>query len=261
MSKALNGNVYLVTGASSGFGLAIARALLDAGARLGLLARSSDKLVAALASLSDDQRERAMALTADVADSPSVDAAVKSLIEHFGRLDGVVNNAGVARPGTTETYTDQEIQQQLQINIAGTLHVSRAAIPHLKQSDNPRILNISSASAEHHDEMHHLSLYAASKAAVERLSRDLRREMQEYDIGVTVLRPGAATTNFADGWDFDRIKAGMDAWHKRCGPCMDTGMDDRHVAESVLFCLSMDRGVSVDLLEIRPNRLMEKFQL
>lgn len=261
MTESLNGKVYLVTGASSGFGLAIAKGLLDAGARLGLLARSEDKLESVLSSLSAEQRELAMALPADVTNSVAVDAAVQSLLAHFGQLDGVINNAGVARPGTTETYTDEEIQQQLQINIAGTLHVTRAAIPHLKQSDNPRILNISSASAEHHDEMHHLSLYAASKAAVERLSRDLRREMQEYDIGVTVLRPGAASTNFADGWDFARIKAGMDAWHKRCGPCMDTGMEDHHVAKSVLFCLAMDRGVSVDLLEIRPNRLMEKFEL
>ena len=261
MIEVLNDKVYLVTGASSGFGLAIAKGLLDAGAKVGLLARSSDKLDAALQSLGAEHESRAIALVADVADSAAVNASVDSLVAQFGQLDGVINNAGVARPGTTETYTDEEIQQQLQINIAGTLHVSRACMTHLKQSDNPRILNISSASAEHHDEMHHLSLYAASKAAVERLSRDLRREMQEYDIGVTVLRPGAATTNFADGWDFDRIKAGMDAWHKRCGPCMDTGMEDHHVARSVLFCLSMDRGVSVDLLEIRPNRLMEKFQL
>ncbi len=257
MSMTIEDSVYLVTGASSGFGLAISRALVTAGARVGLMARSADKLEAALAQL---DAERVLALPADVADSAAVSAAVESLQGHFGRLDGVVNNAGVARPGTTESYSDAEIQQQLQVNIAGVLHVCRAAIPLLKDSPNPRIVNISSASAIHHDEMLHLSLYAASKAAVERLSRDLRREMQAYDIGVTVLRPGAAMTDFAAGWDVSKLKRGMDAWQQRCGAYMDTGMEAGHVAESVLFCLGMDRGVSVDLLELRPNHLTEKFQ-
>ena len=258
MSQPINDKVYVVTGASRGFGLAIARELVARGARVGLLARDEKALAEAVAELGG---ERALAAVADVTDSSATHSAIDAVAAHFGRLDGLINNAGIARPGFVEQYTDAEVQAQLQINIAGVIYACRAAIPHLEQSDNPRIVNISSASAYHQDEMLGLSLYAASKAAVERLSRDLRREMQEKGIGVTILRPGAAATDFAAGWDFDKLKAGLDLWHKRCGPYMDHGMSVEHVAEAVAFCLGMDPGVSVDELEIRPNRLMDKIKL
>ena len=114
--------------------------------------------------------------------------------------------------------------------------------------------------AEHIDEMQGLSLYAATKAGLERLSRDTRRECQEWDIGVTILRPGAAMTEFAAGWDMARLKEAVDAWNKRLGGWMDTGMEPGHVADALVYCLGVPAGVSIDLLEIRPNRLSEKFQ-
>ena len=258
MSQLIENHVYVVTGASRGFGLAIAKELVTRGAKVGLLARDEAKLAEAVAELGND---KARAFLADVTDSDAVTKAIAAVSEHFGRLDGLINNAGVARPGLVEQYSDEDIRAQLDINIAGVIYACRAAIPLLQGSPNPRIVNISSASAYHHDEMLGLSLYAASKAAVERLTRDLRREMQEKEIGVTLLRPGAAATEFAAGWDFDKLKSGIELWHKRCGPHMDFGMDVSHVAEAVAFCLGMDPGVSVDELEIRPNRLMDKIRL
>lgn len=258
MSESISGRVYVVTGASRGFGLGIARDLVARGAKVGLLARDESKLVEVVAELG---AENVKAVSADITDSAAVEQAIAAVAVHFGQLDGLVNNAGVAKPGMVEQYSDAEIRAQLDINIAGVIYACRAAIGLLAKSSNPRIINISSASAYHQDEMLGLSLYAASKAAVERLTRDLRREMQERDIGVTILRPGAAATEFAAGWDFDRLKQGLDLWHKRCGPYMDFGMDVSHVAEAVAFCLGMDPGVSVDELEIRPNRLIDKLKL
>lgn len=258
MSQSIAGRVYVVTGASRGFGLAIAQELVSRGARVGLLARDEERLAAAVAKLGAD---KALAVVADITDSAAVQAAMDAVAAHFGGIDGLVNNAGIAKPGFVEQYTDAEVQAQLQINIAGLIYACRVAIPYLEQSQNPRIINISSASAYHHDEMLGLSLYAASKAAVERLSRDLRREMQEKGVGVTILRPGAAATEFAAGWEHDRFVETLNAWHKRCGPYMDFGMSVEHVAEAVAFCLAMDPGVSVDELEIRPNRLMEKVKV
>lgn len=258
MSESIADRVYVVTGASRGFGLAIARDLVGRGAKVGLLARDEGKLAEAAAALGE---ANVLAVSADITDSAAVAQAIGAVAAHFGQLDGLINNAGIAKPGLVEQYTDEEVRSQLDINVAGVIYACRAAIPLLEQSTNPRIVNISSASAYHQDEMLGLSLYAASKAAVERLTRDLRREMQEKDIGVTILRPGAAATEFAAGWDFERLKLGLDLWHKRCGPQMDFGMDVSHVAEAVAFCLGMDPGVSVDELEIRPNRLMEKIKL
>ncbi len=258
MSEALTDRVYVVTGASRGFGFAISQELVARGARIGLLARNESHLSKAVDKLGAD---KVLAVAADITDSVAVAQAVGKVAGHFGKLDGLINNAGIAKPGFIEQYTDDEVRSQLDINVAGVIYACRAAIPLLEQSSNPRIVNISSASAYHHDEMLGLSLYAASKAAVERLTRDLRREMQEKAIGVTILRPGAAATEFAAGWDFDRLKDGLDLWHKRCGPYMDFGMEASHVAEAVAFCLGMDPGVSVDELEIRPNRLMDKLKL
>lgn len=258
MSVSITDQVYVVTGASSGFGLAMAKAIVDAGGKVGLLARRAEKLQEAVAELGAD---KAFAVSADVADSAAVNKAMVEVHGHYGRLDGLVNNAGVAAPAFADTYTDEEIQAHLQVNIAGLMYCTRAAIPLMADSPNPRIVNISSASAEHHDEMQGLSLYAASKAAVERLTRDTRREMQEKNIGVTILRPGAAMTDFAAGWDFDKLKAALDVWNSRQGQYMDLGMEPEHVAEAAVFCLGMDPGVSVDVLEIRPNRLSEKMSL
>lgn len=258
MSQSIANKVYVVTGASRGFGLAIATDLVARGAKVGLLARDEDQLSAAVAQLG---AEKALAVVADITDSSAVASAMAAVAAKFGGIDGLVNNAGIAKPGFVEQYTDAEVQAQLQINIAGVIYACRAAIPFLETSDNPRIINISSASAYHQDEMMGLSLYAASKAAVERLSRDLRREMQEKGVGVTILRPGAAATEFAAGWEHDRFVEALNAWHKRCGPYMDFGMGVEHVAEAVAFCLGMDPGVSVDELEIRPNRLIEKVKI
>ena len=253
MAVALKERVVVITGGSSGFGLEMTRQLVDAGARVGLIARRSE----VLQELCSELGEQVFAAPADICDSAQAEAAVRSIAEHFGGLDVLVNNAGMARPGFAQTWRDAEIQGQLQLNIAATLFCSRAALPFLKRSSNARVVNVSSASAEHHDEMAGLSIYAASKAALERLSRDLRRELAPSGIGVSILRPGAAMTDFAKDWEFERLQSAVRHWHRQ-GGWMDTGMTAQQVAEALLFCLSMPPGVSVDLLEIRPCTPVEK---
>ncbi len=245
----LQGRVYIVTGASRGFGAAIARALVGAGARVGITGREQGSIETAAAELGADN---ALGVVADVSDTAAVAQAFAHIKAHFGRLDGLVNNAGLARPGSVHTLQEQEVRLQVETNFLGTVFCSQAAVPLLRGGDNPRIVNISSASAEHHDEMSHLSIYAATKRAVERFSRDMRRELQADGIGVTILRPGNAPTAFAAGWDGGRFNDALDAWY-RGGAEMDVGMDVTHVGASVAWCLASPPGISVDLLEVRPN--------
>ncbi|MEP1596072.1 MAG: SDR family oxidoreductase, partial [Halieaceae bacterium] len=174
--------------------------------------------------------------------------------------DALVNNAGLARPNPIEKQQEDDVLLQVNTNFIGTVFACQAAIPLLQAATDARILNISSASAWHYDEMSHLSIYAASKAAVERFTRDLREELQPGNIGVTCLRPGGAWTTFSDDWDPEALKAGLDAWHDS-GPYMDTGMEVEQVAEAVVYCLQQPRGVAVDLLELRPNQLTEKLKI
>lgn len=248
--------VYIVTGGSKGFGLAIAKSLVAEGARVGLLGRNQAGLDRAVTELGPDN---AYGVASDVAHREDISAAFADIKRHFGRLDGLVNNAGIGRPNAVENLVEAEVLQQVQTNFLGTVFCCQAAIPLLRGGDNARIINISSASAHHYDEMSHLSIYAATKAAVERFSRDLRTELQADAIGVTCLRPGGAWTSFADGWDAQAIAAGMAAW-SHAGTYMDTGMDVHQVGDAVVYALSQPPGVAVDLLEIRPNMPTPKAQ-
>ena len=108
--------------------------------------------------------------------------------------------------------------------------------------------------------MSHLSIYASSKAAVERFSRDLAYELQHDGIGVTCIRPGAAETSFAEGWEFEKLATGVEEW-QRTGPHMNVGMAVDDVAAAVVHCLNYPRHVAVDLLEVRPKQLSDKLTL
>ncbi|MDZ7781888.1 MAG: SDR family oxidoreductase [Halioglobus sp.] len=249
MSVSLEGCAYAVTGASRGFGLAIARELVGHGARVGLIGRNRAALDAAVAELGAGQ---AVAAVADVGSRAGIAQALVEVHGHFGRLDGVVNNAGMARPDRVEDLVEEEVLMQVNTNFLGTVFCCQAAIPLLRGGDNPRIVNISSASAWHYDEISHLSIYASTKAAVERFTRDLRLEVQRDGIGVTCIRPGGAITNFADDWEREKFAAAMEGW-KDMGTYMDLGMEVTAVAEAVSYALSQPPGTAVDLLEIRPN--------
>ena len=254
MSIDLQDKVFIVTGGSRGFGLAIAKSLVARGARVGLLSRNQEGLDNAVREIGSDH---AFGVTSNVAQREDITAAFTQIKQHFGRLDGLVNNAGMARPNKVENLIEQEVLMQVNTNFLGTVFCCQACIPLLRGADNPRIVNISSASAYHYDEMSHLSIYAATKAAVERFTRDLREELQADNIGVTCVRPGGAWTNFADAWDADALMAGMEAWRNE-GVYMDTGMEAANVGDAVAYAVMQPPGVAVDLLEIRPNVLTPK---
>lgn len=254
MSTELRNKVYIVTGGSKGFGLAIAKCLVEKGARVGLLSRNMTGLEQAVAEIGSDH---AHGVSADVAHREGLEAAFAEIKGHFGRLDGLVNNAGMARPNRVEKLVAEEVLMQVNTNFLGTVFACQAVIPLLRGGENPRIINISSASACHYDEMSHLSIYAATKAAVERFTRDLASELRADEIGVSCIRPGHAGTNFADGWDMEATMAGFEAW-RDAGAYMNVGMEVEQVADAVAFALAQPAGVAVDLLEVRPNRPMKK---
>jgi len=256
MSTELSGQVYIVTGGSRGFGLAISKSLVAKGARVGLLSRNQAGLDQAVAEIGS---ELAFAVASNVAHQEDISAAFEQIKQHYGRLDGLVNNAGMARPNKVENLVEEDVMQQVQTNFLGTVFCCQAVIPLLRGGENPRIVNISSASAHHYDEMSHLSIYAATKAAVERFSRDLREELQPDNIGVTCIRPGGAWTSFADDWESSALAAGMTAWND-FGTYMDTGMEATQVGDAVAYAISQPPGVAVDLLEIRPNVLTPKMK-
>lgn len=250
----LNDKVIIVTGGSKGLGLAACKALVELGAKVGILARSEKDIVKAVEKLGAD---KAFGVAVDVADKASVVSAFAQVQAHFGRLDGVVNNAGLARPNTIESLPVEDLMIQVNTNFVGLVYCCQAAIPHLRQQGGGLIVNISSASVHHENEMSHLSIYAATKAAVEVFSRELRHEITKDKIGVTVLVPGSAESEFGAGFDFEKLTLAIRDWQNR-GKFYDGTMKAAQIGQAIAHCFTYPAGVSVDYMEVKPHMPVEK---
>jgi NAD(P)-dependent dehydrogenase (short-subunit alcohol dehydrogenase family) len=194
----IKGKVIAITGGGAGLGFATAQALTQHGAKVALLGRRQDVLDKAVAELGAGA---AAGFVCDVSKKSDVVKAFADLHTHFGKLDGLVNNAGIARPDPVEHMTEDDIVAQLNTNVLGLILCCQAAIPLLRANGSGLILNMSSATVRHDNEISHLAVYAATKAAVDRFSKELREEVKPDRISVTVFSPGAVFTEFGLGWD------------------------------------------------------------
>jgi NAD(P)-dependent dehydrogenase (short-subunit alcohol dehydrogenase family) len=186
MAKAFEGKVVLVTGANSGIGEAIAVAFQEAGATVFGIARRQEALEKARV-----RRPDIRWLRADVANSKDVSAAVASALSEAGRLDVVVNNAGVFRFAPLDQSTEELVRGQFEANVYGTTFVAQAALPALRASRGT-IVNISSAAG--HKPVPGGAHYAATKAAVESLTRSWALELAPHGIRVNAVAPGPVDT-------------------------------------------------------------------
>jgi NAD(P)-dependent dehydrogenase (short-subunit alcohol dehydrogenase family) len=182
--------VWLVTGASRGFGRALSEALLDRGERLVATGRGSGFA----RSFAQDHPE-ALALELDVTDRTAARAAVDRATERFGRLDVVVNNAGYGHFGAIEELRDDELRRQFEVNLFGVLNVTRAALPELRRQRSGHIVQMSSLNGI--EGMVGAGCYCATKFAVEGLSESLGAEVAHLGIKVTIVEPGPHRTEFA----------------------------------------------------------------
>lgn len=184
----MHGQVVAITGASRGIGAAAARVFAAAGARVALLARSEGQVE----SLAAEIGENALALPCDVADWASVSAAVEQIVVTWGRLDVLVNNAGVIDPIARLDEADPAAWARLiDINLTGVFHGMRAAVPVMKRQGMGTILTISSGAA--HRPLEGWSAYCASKAGAAMLTRALHEEEGQW-LRVMGLSPGTVAT-------------------------------------------------------------------
>ena len=182
---AADAKVWVVTGASRGIGAAIATVAAEAGHRVAMVARSESVLSAAEA-----LGEMATGFRCDVADSEAVNATVDQIIEHYGRIDVLVNNAGVHRGGKVHRLTDEAWQEVLQVNLTGAMSMTRATLPHMDAGG--AVVNVGAVVGFRGFPGD--SAYASSKAGLSGLTKALAIELAPKGITANLVIPGLVLT-------------------------------------------------------------------
>ena len=182
--------IWFMTGTSRGFGRDWAEAALERGDKVAATARSTDTLNDLVQRFGDS----ILPLKLDVANRDNCFAAMKAAHAHFGRLDVVVNNAGYGQFGMVEEISEDEARRQMETNFFGALWVTQAALPYLRAQNSGHILQVSSIGGV--AAFTNLSMYHASKWALEAFSESLSQEVSEFGIKVTLIEPGGFSTDF-----------------------------------------------------------------
>ena len=250
MADSLEGTAALVTGASSGIGEATAKSLAAHGAKVALVARRKDRLDT-LKSEIESAGGTALALEADVTEQAQAAAAVKDAVDAFGRLDTVVNNAGVMLLGQIQDAELDEWERMIDLNLKGLLYVANASLPHLLEAaeSDPRkvadLVNISSVAGR--QARVGSGVYNLTKHGVGAFSESLRQEVTERHVRVSLVEPGAVATELVSH-NTDPVQ---EQFEKRFG---DTEiLEAVDIAESIEFIVTRPRRVAINEVLIRPT--------
>jgi NADP-dependent 3-hydroxy acid dehydrogenase YdfG len=250
MAERLDGTVALVTGASSGIGEATARALARQGASLALVARRTDRLERLAAELTDAGGS-ALAIEADVTQQPQAAAAVERTVEQLGRLDALVNNAGVMLNGPIVGAPLEEWDRMVAINVSGLLYMAHAALPRLLEAaeQGPRhvadMVNISSIAGRFANRG--AGVYNATKFGVNAFSESLRQEVTTRHVRVSVIEPGVVKTEL---FGHQRPET-QERYEKMFGGV--ERLDAADIAEAIEYIVTRPRRVAVAEMLVRPT--------
>ncbi|MFG2825078.1 SDR family oxidoreductase [Kitasatospora sp. NPDC048365] len=240
----------VVTGAASGIGTATARALAADGARVALLARRTDRLDTLAAEITAAGGQ-AIAVTADVTDQASVDAAVKAVHDAFGRVDLVVNNAGVMFPNPVAAGRVDEWTRMIDTNLTGVLRVLDAFTADLTAAaadgQPADLVNVSSIAS--HIAFPDYAVYGATKAAVTQLSAALRTELGPRDVRVSNIEPGLTDTELPHAIDNPELRGQLDGMFQQI-----PSLTAEDIAELIAFTVSRPKHVNLRHTVILPTR-------
>jgi NADP-dependent 3-hydroxy acid dehydrogenase YdfG len=245
MSNNIQGKVVVITGASSGLGEATARELSAQGATVVLGARRADRIK----SLADELTRRggkALAVPTDVIHSEQLKKLVDGAVQAHGRIDVMINNAGLMPQSPLERLRIDEWDRMIDVNIKGVLYGIAAALPYMKQQKSGHIINVSSVAG--HKVRAGGAVYAATKHAVLALSEGLRQEVKPYNIRTTVISPGAVATELPNSISEPDVAEGFQKFYEEFAIPADS------FARAVGFAISQPEEVDVNEILFRPTR-------
>lgn len=196
--RSLTGQVIIVTGASSGIGAATARRLKCDGAKVVITARRQDRLDA-LAQELDPAGGNVLAVAGDITSAGDRQQLVAATIAKFGRIDGLVNNAGYGTRGPVELVPVELIRKNFETNLFSLIALTQLVLPHLRERGDGCIVNIGSVAGKIARPLS--SIYDSTKHALEALTDGLRGELKPFGVRVTLIRPGFILTEFVDAAD------------------------------------------------------------
>ena len=243
----LDGKVALITGASSGIGEATAEALAREGAKVALVARRHDRLVA-LADRIESDGGKALPIEADVSNHGEVEAFVAQTVGSLGGLHILVNNAGVMLLGPVDGTDVTEWQRMVDVNVLGLLYCTREALPMIRDSGGGDIVNLSSVAGRTANLGS--AVYNLTKWGVTGFSEALRQEALHSGVRVTCVEPGFVDTELQGHNENPVVKDAIEKMRERIGDLLSA----EDIAEAILYAVSQPPHVAVNEIMIRPTK-------
>lgn len=247
MSFDLDGKAVAITGASSGIGEATALAVARAGGSVALAARRADR-IEALAKRIEDEGGRALALPTDVAVEDEARAFIAHAYEHLGRLDVLVNNAGVMLLGPVEGADTEDWRRMVEANLYGVLYCTHAVLPVMREQGGGHIVNVSSVAGRFANAGS--AVYNLTKFGVTAFSEALRQEALHAGIRVSVVEPGFVATELQAHNTRPEVRANLESFREQIGDVLQA--DD--IADAIVYTVSRPPHVALNELLIRPTR-------
>lgn len=241
----LENKVIIITGASSGIGEATAKKLSRHGATVVLMARSTDKLKELQKSITESGG-KALVVVGDVTKKADWEKAIPEVVKAYGKIDGLINNAGLMPLSFIEKLKTDEWDQMVDVNIKGVLNGVAAVLPQMIKNEGGDIINISSMAA--HRYFPGGAVYCATKSAVKMFSEGLRQELApKYGINVTSIEPGAVATNLTNTITDEDIKEKMSGMQDM------TTLEAEDIANAIYYALSQPKRVNINEIYIVPS--------
>jgi NADP-dependent 3-hydroxy acid dehydrogenase YdfG len=244
MAQGIEGKVVVITGASSGLGAAAALHLAGDGASVVLGARRVERIEALVSEITA-KGGKALAVQMDVTDKNQVCNLVGKAVQSFGRIDVMLNNAGVMPLSPLDRYKTDEWDQMIDVNIKGVLYGIAAVLPEMQKQKSGHIINVASVAG--HMLFPTGTVYCATKFAVRALTEGLRREVKPYDIRTTIISPGAVASELLESIsEPDVLAATRDA--------TTIAIPADSFARMVAFAISQPSDVDVNEILFRPTK-------